>query len=663
MIIDRLQLENFGPYLGVQTFDLTPPSDDKPVVLIGGLNGGGKTTILEAILHALYGPLAGALVGREGTYEAFLRRSPHRQASGADETAVDLTFRIYRSGVPEELRIRRAWKRRADRMAQRVSVWRNGEPDEALAEGWIDFIEAFMPRGVARLFFFDGEKVEELADLERAQETLRTAVGSLLGVDIVDQLVTDLKGLERRHATAAATEDEQRVIRERAASLAESEERVSELIEEMAQTRSALDSANRAARVADDLFRNQGGELFEQRQQLEEREQRARTAVHDAEESLRRLAAGAAPLLLVAADLTRTLERAAAESELRSGKHLAELLESRDAQIANLVEELGLALDALETLRSHLAKDRADRSNAEPGSALIGLSDAARGVGEHVVQHALPEVARELHSARGLLADAQAGLEEVDRLLAQLPSPDAIQFALEQREFARNAIGEQEARAVVLDEQLERAKNERERRRIAHERALERAAGAEFADEDRRRLLQHSARARETLNRLHTAAIARQLSRIEEFVADALKTLLRKDGLIGGLKIDPESFSLELQDRTGNDLSPQRLSAGERQIVALALLWGLARAAGRPLPVVIDTPLGRLDSSHRHLIVERYLPRASHQVLVLSTDTEIEGSVLAALAPYVGHQYLLSYDETSDATAVQQGYFIEGVAA
>lgn len=94
-------------------------------------------------------------------------------------------------------------------------------------------------------------------------------------------------------------------------------------------------------------------------------------------------------------------------------------------------------------------------------------------------------------------------------------------------------------------------------------------------------------------------------------------------------------------------------------MLAVALLWGLARAARQPLPVVIDTPLGRLDSSHRGNLIERYFPYVSHQVLLLSTDTEITSEACKQLAPYIGRSYRLEFDRTKAATTVHPGYFGE----
>lgn len=93
-------------------------------------------------------------------------------------------------------------------------------------------------------------------------------------------------------------------------------------------------------------------------------------------------------------------------------------------------------------------------------------------------------------------------------------------------------------------------------------------------------------------------------------------------------------------------------------MLALAILWGLAKASGKTLPVVIDTPMGRLDSLHRVNFVKKYLPNASHQVVVLSTDTEIEGKYLKMLSPFVGKKYLLTYDEIKRATEITEGYLL-----
>jgi DNA sulfur modification protein DndD len=107
----------------------------------------------------------------------------------------------------------------------------------------------------------------------------------------------------------------------------------------------------------------------------------------------------------------------------------------------------------------------------------------------------------------------------------------------------------------------------------------------------------------------------------------------------------------------GHSLPFERLSAGERQLLATSILWGLAKASGRALPTIIDTPLGRLDSSHRRHLLERYFPVASHQVILLSTDEEIDEASLKHLKQFVGREYQLTFNEQDRSTQIEKGYF------
>jgi DNA sulfur modification protein DndD len=187
--------------------------------------------------------------------------------------------------------------------------------------------------------------------------------------------------------------------------------------------------------------------------------------------------------------------------------------------------------------------------------------------------------------------------------------------------------------------------------------ALDKALDAAHLADDGERLVTHVDRVTATLEQLRVAATDSNLHRICALAMEALDVLLRKDNLITGLVIDPETYTLTLSGMNGQAVETSDLSAGERQLLAVALLWGLARASGQPLPVVIDTPLGRLDGTHRHRLLERYFPEASHQVILLSTDTEIDEAGYAMLAPHVGRAYHLQFDPTTDTTTVAGGYF------
>jgi DNA sulfur modification protein DndD len=137
----------------------------------------------------------------------------------------------------------------------------------------------------------------------------------------------------------------------------------------------------------------------------------------------------------------------------------------------------------------------------------------------------------------------------------------------------------------------------------------------------------------------------------------AFRRLARKEDIVDHAIIDPSTFSVTLVDKHGTSTPKQRLSSGEKQIFAIAMLEALAKTSGRNLPIIIDTPLGRLDSKHRARLVESYFPTASHQVLVLSTDTEVDQVFYDGLRSSISHAFHLAFDEAEGCTQVTEGYF------
>ena len=116
-------------------------------------------------------------------------------------------------------------------------------------------------------------------------------------------------------------------------------------------------------------------------------------------------------------------------------------------------------------------------------------------------------------------------------------------------------------------------------------------------------------------------------------------------------------MNISLFDYSNTEIPKEQLSAGEQQMFAIAMMWALRQLSGRPYPVVIDTPLGRLDSDHRDNLVNQYFPHVSHQVILFSTDTEVDKSYFEELQSNISHSYHLEYDSLSGATSVNQGYF------
>ena len=197
MIINQLTLQNFGIYAGRQTVDLQPPSPEKPVVLFGGLNGGGKTTFLDAIQLALYGKFAECSNRGKLSYFEFLKRCINHSAI-EEHAEIELEFTHTTSGVEEHYKLVRKWEERRGKIEETCVVWVDDEISDYLSTNWTEAVERILPRSIANLFLFDGEKIESYASPETARELIKSAVHSLLGIDVVEQLERDLGVLSQR---------------------------------------------------------------------------------------------------------------------------------------------------------------------------------------------------------------------------------------------------------------------------------------------------------------------------------------------------------------------------------------------------------------------------------------------------------------------------------
>lgn len=659
MILDEITLYNFGLYSDRQTVSLTPVSSSKPVVLFGGLNGGGKTTFLDALQLCLFGPHAKISNRGSLSYREYLSRSIHRGAK-TPEAAIEIEFRHTEEGREDTYNLRRSWHRANDDCKEVFKVWKNGTADSALTENWATQVEDFVPPNIAHLFLFDGEQVEGYASYEHSSELIGAAIQNLLGLDMVDQLEKDLIVYERRKrlekkddaalAEIKAAENELRGLRKRADKL--NQDRAS------IQTH-GLDRTQRALSKVEEEYRKLGGDLFDQRLELEHQLSDANKAVHEGEVAQRETAAGILPMLLIRTLLEAADSRDRQEEKCRHARVVSDVLQARDRAALKHLRSQSVSEDALKAMRTFFLNDRAERRALGKEKTLLDLSPEVRS-DLHSLLHGNLEDAKDIahrqikqqeqHEAKAALARTE---------FASIPSVDTIGEVSQRRGALRRELSTLQAQYADLSSEITRIHKEIERKEQALMRLYKADAKAMSDHDDRARILRHAAKVRRTLDKFRSAVVERHVRRIEQLVLESYQQLLRKASLVTRLSIDPERFSITLYGGDGQILTAERLSAGERQLLAIALLWGLAKASGRLLPTAIDTPLGRLDAGHRMHLVERYLPFASHQVLLLSTDEEIAGDYLDRLKPWIGKSYYLNYDDSTGTTRIVPGYFGE----
>lgn len=266
------------------------------------------------------------------------------------------------------------------------------------------------------------------------------------------------------------------------------------------------------------------------------------------------------------------------------------------------------------------------------------------------IRETVPTQAKSIASA---LVQSQQRLATAEKQLQQIPDDPAIKPILEKLIDTEREIGAVNGELDRLDTKLRLAEHEQQ----VAEREQKKAELA-YANADSSQVSSEVAlRSALLFDEFAGLVEKRRLESVEVEAARFFNRLSRKGELLKRISIDRTDFTVSVTRWDGTKLPKERLSAGEKQLMAISLLWSLARASKRSIPVVVDTPLARLDQEHRKNLLREYFPHVSHQVIVLSTDTEVDLNAAAELAEDTSHRIYLDYVEDSAATTIRDGYF------
>lgn len=655
MIIDFLAVCDFRVFSGNHHINLSPrprAGRNRPIVLFGGLNGSGKTSILTALKLALYGKGSLGLVSI-ADYHAYLSASIHRSnvpMQKATYAFVELGFQYAQHGILSNYRVKRDWTvSHNGKVKEGLQVFRD---DRILSELSYDQAQAFLneliPLGVSELFFFDGEKIKALAE-ETTGEALKSSIDKLLGLDVITRLDSDLSVLIRTRAEKGMIAEKRQRI-----SVLEQEFKVLKStietgIEDLqCQRATLLERTNQLVKTQNEID-SRGGAWSSSRQ-----DESSRLAVliekkSIAEAHLRDLSASLLPLAIAQAYLNHTLTVLASEREKRRHYGLAALIRQKRFDFQNAISTLNdnvLAIEAYDSVFSSLL-------SLQDTTLLHDLSDGKISSIEHRITDSLPS---ESYRAGVFAAEIEKLNESIDAAglnLSRAPDDDVLKPLYQKLGIDSERIGESRVKVDLIVEDLRLGSIRLSD--IARQLDMHYSDIALSIEKDR--IFEYAAKSRELLKEFSFRTIKRKIEELEVRFLESFRRLARKKDIELSIKIDPSTFEVVLQDSDSNTISKNELSAGEKQIYAISILEALARTSGRSLPVIIDTPLGRLDSHHRKNLVDNYFPVASHQVIILSTDTEVDHSFYLDLAPNISHAYRLVFNPETRSSNEEEGYF------
>lgn len=656
MFIREIGLYNFGVYVGPETIiPCTSHQGGQPITLIGGVNGAGKTTILEAVLLALYGKNSPALRESGQTYQNYIER--YMRNDTRKEAWVELLLEVPIERQKVNLRIRRQWQRKKSHWQEELRITRNDVPDLYLAKNWVYYVEDLIPSGLAGLFFFDGEKIINMAK-EETDEAMKKAIYSVFGVDIVDRLVLDMGRLIKRHEKNLYPAKIENEIYHLEYSGQELLDQLNVVRQDLAGIDARLERLFDQARQKEEQILRSGGSWQEERQKLVERKDFLKEKMADTRSKMIALAGGALPMALITPLLINLKDQMRHDQASKIASQALPLLDEQGTQIIDMLLDGGAENDLVKRIQVELARRKRELSDLANRISPLYMGELVLNQIEQLIdQGRLCELTNKAATLINQYQEIENELEQVERHLLVEVDPAELEREMQEYRDIQNDITSLSVKRQVLSNRLTELNNKFTEIERKHQTLLRQHLSTAEKQQDSTRIIEYAMRTKDTMNLFREKLIKRKAERLSANIQEAFQYLAHKKSLVDKVVVDPLNLNIRLYDKNGVEVSKQRLAAGEKQILAISLLWGLARSSGRMLPVIIDTPLGRLDASHRQAFVTRYLPAASHQVIVLSTDTEINGELYELLHQHVGQEYYLEYSDQRGSTIIRQGYF------
>ncbi|MFN6179389.1 MAG: DNA sulfur modification protein DndD [Dolichospermum sp.] len=661
MIFLELVLQNFGPYAGKQIINLNPQIDEdnaRPIILLGGMNGGGKTTLIDAIRLALYGQRAQCSTRGNLSYSDFLTQCVNSKANPTEKTRIELVFEHIEEDKPIQYRVVRTWEKNPKDGKDHLGILGDDEtwPIDSLVNIWDEYIENILPLGISNLFLFDGEQVKELAEQEIPPPIVVDAINGLLGLELADKLAIDLEILVNRKKREFADNKDLSKLEEIENKLHEKQEEYENNRQRLATVNIKVAELEKIQEEALDKFVNEGGKIAAERSQLEKQREEKTKLANNVRESLCELADDVLPLALISPLLSQVQRQGEKELKTQQIQLAKDVLIARDQRLMNWLKQLNLENTKISNIQSFLAEDinnlysnNLSTENTwlnadEESLSLVDNITYRLQIGQNTAQKQLDE-----------LTNYEEEILTLERQVQTAAAPEEymkLQKAVKEAQTGFNQIKYQ---AEMMNQKL--IELEAETKKLRQE--LNEYTVENLKYQNSEHIIDSATKVQQTLKIFRERLTLRKLNKLEEEVKNCFLYLLHKSDLVHRIAIDSKTFGLSLYDYNGKPVPKHRLSAGEKQLLAIAFLWGLAKVSGRRLPIAIDTPLGRLDSSHRNNLVERYFPSASHQVILLSTDTEIAKKEYQTLqeTEAIAREYLLQYNSNKRETTIKPGYF------
>jgi DNA sulfur modification protein DndD len=658
----KFTVDNYKSYQFPTEIHFPDGYNGKSIFLIGGMNGAGKTAIMEGINYCLYGGKV------EDIFRAINRKS---LALGNASVSFELEIEMDDASL---LIVKRSWsagvidKPKTKDLEERLVVVRDGKRVSVQnKQMWQDFIRATIPPGITQFFFFDGEKIQEIAADDHSEIRLKSSLEAALGIEYINKLSSDLlyiKQEERKGFIEISDAD----LDFKESELKLQKSKLERLNKQRYELKEDLESFKTQKEEASKRFQAHFNVEPETRDAIRETEKRRiqkANRLGQVESEIRTLCEKYLPYSLLGGLYEGIKQQIEDERESTQGEAIKQNAAELAKRIVRAVEDPEpiykerLSYEKMDELEKRIYKLLSEGDSVNFAIKILNLSDrdAAR-----LLQRMEEVENSDVFLLQPLLEEKKELGIELDKIESSLQSGAATESEREvfdqlqsEIEGCTTQIGRKteqlrlvEEDILIYEKKIREIEIEVEKLYEKHNVSKVKADFIEECDAIAGLLNQFIIRMRK--NKVHL---------LQEKTYEMYKLLSTKSGLIKDITIDDKTYEIRILDKNGQEIKKSGLSAGEKEVFALALLWGLAQTSELKLPIVIDTPLSRLDSTHRDNIIRNYFPNAGEQVIILSTDTEIDNNYYRNLQSHLSGAVSLVFNQQQELTTLKTGYFWE----
>ncbi|EHK9183091.1 DNA sulfur modification protein DndD [Vibrio vulnificus] len=660
MLITKLTLNNFRVFRGVHEIDLRPAparlskngpivGTERPIILFGGLNGAGKTSILTAIRLALFGRLSFSQNLTSNDYVEALAELIHKGVGlgGLQNSAsIELEFKYSQNGEESTYKVLRGWQRgKKDYLQLEKDGVSLSELNYEQCQG---FLNELIPTGIADLFFFDGEKIAELAEDESGL-VLKTAVRRLLGLDVIAKLKSDLNIFLKKQGSQALSQSLKEEM-ENLDKLRIKHERNAEKLRGKADIVDAqIELVSRDILNLENKLSQSGGAWAKTREDEQQKVDALLKEKVELEKQIRMEMETSLPFALAPNAMQRLQTQIKQEQEIKKkqsfGNELDSFLETLRSKYPSFDTEMAQHAIA-DSFKAHVGE-------FDSAKLLLDISDRQANTIDYQLTKLSQDSFARFDEARKRLQVVEEDIDNASNNIARAPEQELVQGLFSD---VRKLDKKKEKLIIEYHELLENAKREL---KLALEtaRQIQRLHDKHKDESNKDLSVTNAQSAILLLDKFADQLTKARVKQLENEFVSSYKKLARKEDVQLTASINPLTFDVELMDEYGIKINRKAMSAGEKQIYAISILEALGRTSGRKLPIIIDTPLGRLDSHHRDKLVENYFPTASHQVVILSTDTEIDRNYTNLIQDDIARTYEICFDGKTKSSTIKEGYF------